>query len=258
MLKKIIISFLFLLIGYIGFSQVVVQPVTVVTESLATLRDRIEQFNDRVIMIRNLVNQVQLLNSIVQNQIRSVEQLKEGDWQGIVYAYSYQAESIRDFSDFLDNLDYFDDIQFLQDIMRNDEYNAFHTDISCLADSMYATNSFLFKTLNLVNNTEYRLRRYQTIQEQSQSSDSLIEQLQLNNQSLGLLSQEIGDVLLASTALNAAIATEMANEQIKNEIQQQQATAIIHTDEDNDIYESDVSMLEFKNALLGYHVVPEN
>ena len=242
--------FYFLFINLIqGFSYTIV-PVGVVTDSAATEQTRIQEFIDRVQMLQNMVEQIQQTNSMIQNQVRALESLSEGDFEGFYAAFDYQTKVIGQFNDIVSGFDYLKEIEALDELLSTEEFDAFKVDVSCLAESFDASNDFLQSTLDLVQNTSYRIDQQKKLGGKARETESLVGQLQLTNQSLGLLSNELSDILVTSIALNNAILTEEKNKEIKEKISEQRSKEIFYSDY-GDFFESEVSDEEFSDAVFG-------
>lgn len=224
--------------------------VVVIQDSPDTMKTRIQDFMHQIEMAEKTVEQLRLATVMIENQVRTIESLSEGDFEHFAEAFTYQTNSIMQFSELIDGFDYLGELEDFQAILESEEFDVFRTDVRCLSDSMRSSNNLLQKTLSLVKNTEYRLERQKDIRELSQSTSSVTGQLQLTNESLGLLSSELQDILIASVAMNNMVATEEKNTEIKQELKKRYAEEFFDSN-DTSAFESEVSDDQYIRAIFG-------
>lgn len=249
-MKKMIICLFIFLISFYGFAQI----------SVNIVKEAVTSFIHHVQMLEHMAEQVSQANQMVQYQIQSLESLSQGDFEGIVEAVNYQAQSIGEFSNIVNDLDYLKEFEVLKQLLDSNDFNAFALDVQCLSDSVYASSDFLSKTLDLIENTEYRIERQQKIQSLSQNTNSIVGQLQLQQQSIALLQGELSDIVTASAALNNAIGTQEKAEKLKKEFDEKTANQVLDGDNSKmeEIFNLDVTEKEYYDLIFGINLVHDD
>ena len=197
----------FLIVG--SFTVHAQAPVNVVTDSPQTMMTRIMEAQDRAQQLMHIVEQVMRANQMVQNQLIALEKLQEGDFYGLVQAYSAQTRAMHEFNQIVHRS------TFLQEQM--DDSDDFLMRSQMLTEQMYATDEMLVRTARTVENAERRHDQMQRIQDQARSADGTVAQLQLQNQSLSLLNMSLADVNRTLAAANQHYAVQARRQEMREE-----------------------------------------
>lgn len=249
-MNKWLFGLVLCIIAPFSFAQTA-SVVKVVEDSSATFFSRIDDFQNQLKMINEAIKQAELASQTLETQLHAIESLSQGDLDGFADALLYQQQTVSYFNDLVNGFDYLKQIEDLKAVLDSPEYSAFALDVKCLDDSMRSSGDFLLQSVNLVKNTKDRMVQQENIYNTSKKTDSITGQLQLQQETLRLLSYEIQDMLIASTALNNAMYTEQQNAEIKAKYQKKAADKIYY-DKDTSIFKSEVSDEEYEKALFNF------
>jgi hypothetical protein len=246
-MKKMFLLFM-VFISMNAFSQGLT-GVKIIDDSELTKSYQINDFVNQLKFLKQTVEEVRLATDTLNTQMRAIESLSQGDLDGFLDYFEYQSRAIGQFSDLVDNMDYLEEIDSLKVLLDSDDFNAFKVNLDSLKKSMRSSNNFLRKTNSLVKNAQERSQRQEKIFQDAGKKDSITGQLQLQSESLSLLSGNIQDLIISSTALNNALVTWQEAAEINEKIRQEMAEEVFYGDDDS-VYESEYDD-ELDNAMFG-------
>lgn len=223
-MRRYVIPFFFVLCTGLLYAQVPT-PVSIVTDSLKTAYTQIEQ-------TAQMIAQVQKATSMLENQIKTLEALGQGDWDGLVKAFNYQNQALGEFSAFLDDdFGLLEDLDEFNKLLESDDFKALQTDTSIMSDIFDSSNNAMQSLNRMVQGAQIRMQQSQNINEVISNTSSFTAQLQATNQQLGLLNSAMADTLLSIIALDKAVVTQQMADQAERELARKEAEHIIYSGE---------------------------
>lgn len=264
-MRKIIIVLIVLLYGGSLFAiGGVADTVIIVGDSPATFLDRMKAAGDRLRSYLKIVEQVLLAKEIIVNQYKALESLGEGDFQAFADFFWYQTEVMNQFSDFMNDFDFYDRFEGLAKL------DNFQERAGEIAASWSMANSLVQKVNNLVQNAKSRIRKMGNIFDQIKSGGGFVEQMQNIGEATVLVHSTLEDTLKVNmAAINLAeyheqrreaeeeLRKEETIEVVRNFFGNEEGKYDINTNNDymiTDPFESNVSQETCFNWMFGKYV----
>jgi len=184
--------------------------VNVMTDSLETTQERlkaqfqwVQDFQNKVALLQNAVKQAQDAALAVQYQVKAVQSLQAGSWDGFVQAYNYQTAVFGQFRQTIDDFGNYND-ENIKAMLQDPNYKTFAQRIKMLDESMRASNGIVQTTNMLVQNTAANMKASGDLVNQSRVVDGVNEQAQIASQQMAILASELADIQqVLSATLNA-------------------------------------------------------
>lgn len=206
-------SLMFTLIGVLlstsAFAQV--QPVVVVTDSLATQAWQLEQAVQAIETVKNGV-------AMIQYQIKALESLDQGSLDGFIQYMDNQTRTVAAMQTGLQNA-----LQLTAqyDAEGNAIYNADILNAAQAAQNLRSRmdniNNLLYAAGQLSNNAQDRNAEALRLSALADTATSPVQQMQILNDQFGLLQADLRDISFLLQVSNAAVLEERERERAEKE-----------------------------------------
>ncbi len=196
-----------------------ISSVAVVSDSTSTIIHDIQDIMQAIQTVSNTLETVKGLSNMIQNQIKSVESLSSGTFDGLVQAWDYQVESLGNFSSVLEQADA---LPYMSKITESESYMSTKDSVKNLQKALKQDSNLLHATQATVRNAKQRADSFKNIQSASQNTQSTVAQLQLTTEAIGLVQGQLADVNSNLVALNMSVQTQADVAAAQNAINQRQ------------------------------------
>ncbi len=238
-MKKILAALVLILCSGTVHAQL---GVNIITDSLSTISSQfqqaaawVQQASDMVQQIQATVKQLQDADQMLQYQIQVAQSLESGGWDGFVAAYAQETAAINQFNTVLDDFNNYSS-PAIKAMLADPNYKDLATQTQLLDRSMQASNAVVQQTNTLVQDTSQAVKTSAELNNRASQNKSMLAQLQIQNQQLGLLAQVAGDSHMVLTAMANSIAVEQANQIIKDNLARQTAKNMLATSDGKAIW----------------------
>jgi conjugal transfer/entry exclusion protein len=224
------------------YSQTLVE---IITDSATTVTNQLLDYVEQVQQVSSMVEEVILLTEVVENQILAMESLAEGDFDGVVEFFAYEAETMAKFSSVMDGLT---EIKAFSDFTSSDSYETLSNTSDEMRDALKATSNVLYETQDLIDDTQYRLEKSEDLFNLSKSSTTSLEQVQIMNQQMSLLQGQLSDLTKCAVATAQETAVYADAEQLAKYQEEKESETFFETEFS---YESIYTNTDYENAVFG-------
>lgn len=192
-----------------------VSPATILENSAAAAGESVTLGKDLANTLNTLetamaaVDEAMNTVTIIQNQVQALQSLGQGDWQGFVQAVNYETEAIATVNSAFQQLPQLNGLDSsIASYTQGTDYKTASQALSNLAQNWANFDNVVQQTNGTIQDMKYRAKLEQGIMSQSEANNqngrgSVVTQLQLTTQQLGLLQGTLGD--MENTTLSAQI-----------------------------------------------------
>ena len=256
-MRKLLLVFALLATGVAAWPQTPTPTVNVGTTDPLQIQRWVTEAAEEVRRLNELVRQVQLMNEMVQAQVRVIEDLSEGDWEGILDAYQEQANALYAFNDVMLGMDETFANLNMDELAGSESLSAMQDGIGEFTTAYASTADVLGEARRLGRNAVWRADRMAELQVMSAADPGLARQLQIENSQLSLLSGQLGEIQYVLSAIAAADEIEIRQDQAAQEITEQRREDFWENNLDETLYERSYDDDDFEDTVLGGDLVEE-
>jgi len=199
-MKKYIASILLILL--IGGNLNAAIPVIVTKDSPEHIIKWAQEIRHHFETLGKLVQQLRQAVRTTTATMKMIEQLKQGDWKGIVRAAQHGADTVSGFSSFLDDMPDMTKIRVADETIidtGSKKFKNLKETTEEINETTRMTADALWSVNELIDNSKMRIEHTKRLIRMSQETDSIVGQAQIFNQGLGLLQGEISDIVKITT-----------------------------------------------------------
>ncbi len=202
---------------FVSFNVLAQLAVAIAKDSVPTIIHRIQEAQNWIDTTTNALTQIKHASDMVRTQTKAIEMLSDGDWESVVKAFEYEAQSLNSFTDFVNGMEFMKDLDIdsINAYLDSDKWEEFKDAAGQVSEAMSLSADAMWATADLVDNSEYRMTASRQINNLSQRTESVTGQLQMFNQQVSLLQAELSDIKQVGIAQNQFLATLVAEKDLE-------------------------------------------